>query len=187
MKKVSAIFLAMAIVLMTGGLGNALPTALQSYTLIDISGNYGEVSGAVSAGHDIYAFEALAGDLITLDIDVTDILPGTLFGDDDSRLFLFNDLGELLHYNDDFDGLQSRIEDFLIADEGMYFAGVTTYGNLPLFDAGGVISGWEDDGLTGFEYDFSVTRVSANSAVTEPSTLSNSVSPVSIHNKRLAA
>jgi len=81
----------------------------------------------------------------------------------------------------------SALKIFLIADEGMYFADVTTYGNLPLFDAGGIISGWEDDGLTGFEYDFSVTRVSANSAVTEPSTLSNSVSPVSIHNKRLAA
>lgn len=175
MTKMAKMFITAAVFFSTTTLGHALPTALQSYTLIDISDNYGEISDTVSTGHDIFAFEALAGDLITLDIDVTGLLPDTIFGDDDSRLFLLNDLGELLDYNDDFDGLQSRIKDFLIADEGMYFAGVTTYGNLPLFDSSGVISGWEDDGLSGFEYDFKIMRERAGSAVPEPSTFALSL------------
>ncbi len=72
----------------------------------------------MNTGHEIYAFEAQAVNLITLDIDVTDFLPGTLFGNDDSRLFLFNDPGEFLDCNDDFDGLQSRIEDFFYSLRG---------------------------------------------------------------------
>lgn len=168
MKKFLSTTILVATLLLTNGSAKALPVALEPYTFLDISDSAASVSGAVGVGHDIFAFEALMGDMITLDIDVTEILQGSVYSDDDSKLFLFNEQGDQLAFNDDFDGLQSRIENFLIPDAGLYFAGVATFGNLPLFDTDGIISGWEDDGMSRFGYELTVARIGADRAVPEP-------------------
>lgn len=145
----------------------ALPVALTPSTTIDVSSGSGTGSGAVSTGHQIFNFDANAGELVTLDINVTAMFQGTSTGpfpDDDSMLFLFDSSGALLAQNDDFQGFQSKIVDFLLPTTGRFYAGVTTFDNNPIF-TNGVISGWEDDGGSNIEFDLVVSRVS------EPGTL----------------
>ena len=150
---------------------HAAPAALQPATQIDISSGSGLAAGAVSTGHQIFSFDALAGDRVSLVINVTRILQGTQFNDDDTVLFLFDNTGRLLAENDD-DGRnltsrESSIVDFSIPGTGSYLAGVTTFANFPApYVIGGVITGWPDNGGGNVEFNLAVTRVSA---VPEPS------------------
>ncbi len=119
--------------------------------------------------HQIFRFVAFAGDSLSVGVDVTEILPGTGFTDDDTKLFLFDSSGLLLAENDDaLDPFESLSEDFLIHLNGTYFIGVTTFDNNPILDANGIGTVWEDDGESNVEFDLFVSRVSA---VPEPSTL----------------
>lgn len=149
----------------------AAPNALQPSVPIDISSGSGLAAGAVSTGHQLFSFDAIAGDRVSLVINVTRILQGTQFTDDDTVLFLFENTGRLLAENDD-DGRnltsrESSIVDFSIPGTGSYLAGVTTFANFPAPGViGGVITGWPDDGGGNVEFNLAVTRVSA---VPEPS------------------
>ncbi|MDM8542056.1 PPC domain-containing protein [Desulfococcaceae bacterium HSG9] len=133
MKNKLSVLLAIAFVLATGVTAGALPVALQSYTEIEITDGNAVVSGEVSNGHNIFGFEAFAGDLLTLNIDVTAILPGSENEDDDTQLFLFDEWGALLAENDDAadNNFQSLIDDFFVKQDGVYFVGVTTFDNPP--------------------------------------------------------
>lgn len=147
-----------------------LPAALTPSTFIDVSSGSGTGVGAVSSGHEIFRFDANAGEFVTLDINVTAMLPapGLAFPDDDSMLFLFDSNGVLLAQNDDFQGFQSKIVDFLLPTTGTFYAGVTTFENNPILTTNNVISGWEDDGGSNIEYDLIVSR---RSSIPEPGTL----------------
>ncbi len=147
MKNKLSVLLAIVFVLATGATASALPVALQSYTDIEITDGNGIVSGEVSNGHDIFGFEAFAGDWLTLSIEVTAILPGSENEDDDTQLFLFDEWGALLAENDDAadNSFQSLIDNFFVQQDGMYFVGVTTFDNPPCLmltalSAGGMIS-----------------------------------------------
>jgi hypothetical protein len=146
----------------------AVPVALTPSTFIDVSSGSGTGVGFVSTGHQIFHFDANAGDLVTLDIDVTAAgLGGATDSEPDSQLFLFDSSGALLAENDDFQGRESKIVDFLLQTTGTFYAGVTTYNNDPIF-TNGVISGWADDGGSDIEYNLIITR---SSSVPEPGTL----------------
>ena len=148
----------------------ALPFALTPDGTIDVSSGSGIISGHVDTGHMVFAFQAFAGDVIDIDIDVTAIFPGTSYTDDDSMLYLFDKEGHLLTMNDDFGGsLQSFINDFTITATDTYYVGVTTYNNRPIF-SNGVIVGWEDDGMSSIDFDLKVMGVSP-APVPEPATL----------------
>lgn len=170
MKNKLSVLLAIAFILTTGVTASALPVALQSYTEVEITDGSAIISGEVSYGHDIFGFDALAGDLLTLSIDVTAILPGSESEDDDTQLFLFDEWGALLAENDDAadNSFQSLIDDFFVQQDGMYFVGVTTFDNPPLFDADGIISGWNDIGLSHVRYNLGVSM--SDAPVPEPAT-----------------
>lgn len=69
MKKNLAAMILAVIILFASKPVSALPIALEPYTFLDISDGAASVSGEVGGGHDIFAFEALTGDLITLVIE----------------------------------------------------------------------------------------------------------------------
>ncbi len=144
------------------------PLALTPSINIDISTGTGVGNGHVDTGHIVFDFNALSGDILDLDIDVTKIFAGTTYTDDDSKLFLFDSSGVLLAENDDdgFSG-ESFIDDYAIIADGIYYAAVTTYDNDPIF-SGGIISGWEDDGESSFDFNIIITNASP---VPEPSTM----------------
>jgi hypothetical protein len=103
---------------------------------------------------------------------------GLRFKDDDSELFLFNSDGKLVAENDDsendeFDGLQSKIDNFQTSYSGIYYVGVTTYDNNPILDADRIIVVWEDDGKSNIEFDLiidGVTRSAQICGMLEPTT-----------------
>ena len=138
----------------------AQPAPLTPATPIDLMNDTGTVSGDVSTGHLIFSFPGMTGQIVTLDINVTEIRPGTGATDDDSELFLFNEAGNLLAANDDQsdDNLQSLISDFALPSSGTFFVGVTTFNNNPII-TDGVISGWEDDGESNIGFDLAVTII----------------------------
>jgi hypothetical protein len=148
---------------------HAAPVALTPATAINVSTGSGTGSGLVGTGHEIFSFDAYAGDSISLDINVTQIFAGTAFTDDDSQLFLFNSSGQLLAQNDDFGGLQSFIGGFAIGVTDTYYVGVTTFDNDPAF-SGGIISGWADNGQSRFAYDLVISGVTP-AQVPEPMSL----------------
>ncbi|NJL86025.1 MAG: hypothetical protein HC886_08645 [Leptolyngbyaceae cyanobacterium SM1_1_3] len=108
--------------------------ALSPATPVDTRNGSGVAAGEVSSDHQVYSFVAGLGDRVTLSVDATNILPGTLYRDDDSQLFLFNSEGQLLAENDDLNRLQSQITDFPVPRTGLYYAVVTTYDNDPTLD-----------------------------------------------------
>jgi hypothetical protein len=133
-------------------------TALSPATAIDLTTGSGTVAGAVSTGQQIYSFTATAGTQVTLDVNVTRVLPGQVFTDDDSQLFLFDSAGRLLAENDDEGGsYQSRIGSVTIPSDGTYFVVVTTFNNDPVFDGNAIVTGWEGDGSSSIEYDLTIT------------------------------
>lgn len=151
------------------GVAHAVPMALQPSTLIDVSSGSGTGSGAVGTGHQIFEFHGLAGDSVTLAVEVTAIFPGTVFTDDDTLLFLFDDLGILLTENDDSGpGFSSLISGFSLPATGAYFAGVSTDPNYPIPYPVGVITGWEDDGDSHVAFHLNISGVTP---VPEPGSL----------------
>jgi Bacterial pre-peptidase C-terminal domain len=133
--------------------------ALSPATAIDISSGLGSGFGAVSAGQQIYSFNATAGSRVVIDVNVTRVLPGNPFTDDDSQLFLFDSAGRLIAENDDDqESYQSRIRNFTIPGDGTYFVVVTTFNNDPVLDGDRIVTGWEGDGGSNIEYELTITR-----------------------------
>ena len=141
---------------------------LSPATLVDLSNGSNVVAGAVSTDYEVFSFLAGLGDRVSLEINVTEILPGTLYNDDDSQLFLFDNNGRLLTENDDLSGLQSGIQDFVIPATGYYYAVVTTYNNDPILNAEQVISGWSDNGGSNIEYTLTIRGVTPTAQLLRP-------------------
>ena len=129
-------------------------------TLIDLSGGLGTGSGTVSTGNEVFAFMAESGDLLNFNVEATEIFSGNEFADDDSVLYLYNSLGEILAVNDDSDlGNQARIVNYLIEESGTYYAGVTSFGNDPIVELGrpfNTLLGFEGNGRSHFAFDLNI-------------------------------
>lgn len=168
MKNRLAVLLTIALVLGAGLNAEAYYLADDNPVQIDIIDDSGFISGEVSEGHDIYEFEAWEEGLLTLSLEVTAVLPGNDYVDDDTQLYLFDNLGTLLASNDDALGssYESLIDDFWVHEGDMFYVGVTTFDNPPLLGADNIITGWNDIGGSHVRYDLNVDI----SAVPEPST-----------------
>lgn len=132
-------------------------SALSPAITIDLSSGIGRTSGTVSTDQQIYSFNAIAGYRVTIDINVTQVLPGYLFNDDDSQIFLFNSMGQLVAENDDDNRTyQSRLRNFIVPADGTYFVAITTFNNDPIFDSNNVIVGWRGNGGSNIRYDLAI-------------------------------
>ncbi|NER78848.1 MAG: hypothetical protein F6K42_04570 [Leptolyngbya sp. SIO1D8] len=124
-----------------------------------------ETGSAVSAGIAdsypyIHAFLGGLGDLVTLDVDVTRMLPGAMMQTDNIQLFLFDATGTLIADNDnDGESLQSQLEDFQLPQTGRYYVAVTTYDNAPILDDADRILGWPLTGSGAVEYTLTIRGV----------------------------
>lgn len=134
-------------------------------TPIDTSDGSAVISGLVGSNYKVYSFVGRLGDRITLDVDVTYTLPGSLYKDDDSQLFLFDRQGVLMAENDDLDGLQSRISNYPLPQTSTYYVVVTTYNNDPILNSEQVVSGWSDDGGSTIEFTLTLTGVTPLTAL----------------------
>jgi len=132
-------------------------SALSPAMTIDLSSGIGRTSGTVSADQQIYSFNAMAGYRVTIDINVTQVLPGRPFNDDDSQIFLFNSMGQLVAENDDDNRTyQSRLRNIIVPADGTYFVAITTFNNDPIFDSNTAIMGWRGNGGSNIRYDLTI-------------------------------
>jgi hypothetical protein len=128
----------------------------------------GVSAGTVTSGQEIYTFFAGLGDRVTLDVDVVRVLPGSLYEDDDTQLYLFDANGRLLAENDDVVSgvdLQSRLEDVVLPRTGRYYVAVTTYNNDPILNERGQIVGWAQTGGSAVEYTLTVSGATPTEAL----------------------
>lgn len=132
---------------------------------IDTSNGSAVIAGIVGSDYKVYSFVGRLGDLVSLDVDVTHTLPGSLYKDDDSQLFLFDSQGALMAENDDLDGLQSRISNIPLPRTSTYYVVVTTYNNDPILNSEQVVSGWSDDGGSTIEFTLTLTGVTPLTAL----------------------
>ena len=143
--------------------------ALSAALFIDMQTGSAVSAGAVSGNAQIHTFFGGLSDRVTLDVDVTRILPGAIAQNDDTQLFLFDATGTLIAANnDDADGLQSKLEDILLPRTGRYYVAVTTYDNAPILDETDRILGWTLAGGSAVEYTLTIRGVtpSANLILT---------------------
>jgi hypothetical protein len=127
-------------------------------------------AGAVGQGVEVFAFVGGQGDRVTIDLNVTRVLPGLAYTDDDSQLYLFNDQGYLIAANDDFVGLRSRLANVSLPTSGLYYLAVTTYNNTPILGPNRQIEGWTNDGGSAIEYTVTVTGLTPSRQLALPST-----------------
>jgi hypothetical protein len=125
-------------------------------------------AGAVGQGVEVFAFVGGQGDRITIDLNVTRVLPGLAYTDDDSQLYLFNDQGYLIAANDDFVGLRSRLANVSLPTSGLYYLAVTTYNNTPILSPNRQIEGWTNDGGSAIEYTVTVTGLTPSRQLALP-------------------
>jgi hypothetical protein len=87
-------------------------------------------AGSDSGDFDVYALDAVPGETITVDVD-------TPTGPLDSMLILYNAAGEIVAFNDDFDGLDSLLS-YPVTEAGTYYVFVSGFAALPTdpFDSG---------------------------------------------------
>lgn len=130
----------------------------------------GVIAGAVSAGVEVFTVVGGQGDRITVDLNVTRVLPGLRYTDDDSQLYLFDSQGYLVASNDDFNGLQSRLNEILLPSSGLYYIAVTTYNNSPQLGPRGQLLGWSGDGGSFIEYTLTVTGLTPSGQLALPTT-----------------
>ncbi|MEM9218707.1 MAG: PPC domain-containing protein [Cyanobacteria bacterium P01_F01_bin.150] len=143
----------------------APPTAVEdtdpfdNVTELDISGGQAIASGTVSTSNNVYAIEATAGDLLSIEVDVTEVLNGIAYTNDDTQLYLYNEAGDVLAFSDDKpDSFASNLFNYLVEETGTYYAAVTTAGNEPILELGQVnqLLGFEETGLANVAYDITV-------------------------------
>jgi hypothetical protein len=157
--------------LQVAGLARQLETtipALSPTVPIDTRTGSGVSAGAVGPDQQVFAFVGGLGDQVTIDVNVTRILPGLLYFDDDSQLFLFDSQGRLLAENDDLIRLQSRISSYVLPQSGLYYVAVTTYNNDPILNAEGQVVGWSGNGGSFVEFTLTVTGVTPTDQLVLP-------------------
>ncbi len=142
--------------------------ALSPALLMGTPHGSGVSAGSVSDGVEVFAFVGGQGDQVTVDLSVTRQLPGLRFTDDDSQLYLFDSQGYLVASNDDFNGLQSRLDNILLPSSGLYYLAVTTYNNSPQLSPDGQLLGWSGDGGSFIEYTLTVTGVTPSGQLALP-------------------
>jgi Bacterial pre-peptidase C-terminal domain len=142
--------------------------ALSPAVPIDTRSGAGVVAGGVSQDHRVFSFVGGKDDQVTVDIEVTQVLPGILYTDDDSQLFLFDSQGRLLANNDDLNRLQSRISSFVLPASDTYYVVVTTYNNDPILDAEGRVTGWSGNGGSFIDFTLAVTGLTPTAELVMP-------------------
>lgn len=140
------------IVLLTARHAPAEPPA--GPTVLNVAENT-LVSGNVSTGYNLFQFDGTQGQTISLELDVTEILPGKTHTDADSQLYLLDHRGRILAYNDDEtdNTLESRIPQVVLPENGTYYIAVTTFGNTPVVNNQQQITAWNNTGLSHIHYD----------------------------------
>jgi len=134
-------------------------SALSPAVFIDMKSGSGVSAGYVSNNEQIHTFFGGLGDRVTVDVDVTRVLPGLFAQNDDTQVFLFDAMGTLIAVNNDADGLQSQLESVLLPRTGRYYVAVTTYDNSPLLDENDRITGWSFNGGSAVDYTLTVRGV----------------------------
>ncbi len=132
---------------------------------VDLSLGLNVVSGQVGTGHQVYSFVAGLGDSLTANLNVTQVMTGTLYTSDDSQLFIFDKNGKLMAAADDTDGQQSRISELIMPKTDVYFAVVTTYNNDPILNRDGYLTGWQDNGGGRFDYTLTLSGITRTGAL----------------------
>jgi hypothetical protein len=140
------------------------PALLPSSPIETFEG-FNVVAGQVGEYHQAYSFVARLGDRLSLDLDVTRVFPGTLYTNDDSQIYLFNAQGQLLAFNDDADGRQSNLSNFLVPQTDLYFVVVTSHNNTPIWSSNQTLSGWSETGGAKFDYTLTLTGVTPSVAI----------------------
>ncbi|MEM0981550.1 MAG: PPC domain-containing protein, partial [Cyanobacteria bacterium P01_H01_bin.58] len=134
--------------------------ALSPALFISMQSGSSVSAGSVDRFGQAYTFFAGAGDRVTIDINVTRILPWSFTQTDDTQLFLFDAAGTLIAANDDHaDSLQSKLEGIVIPATGRYYAVVTTGGSEPVFDEFGHLQDWLFAGDSAVEYTITIAGV----------------------------
>ncbi len=72
---------------------------------------------------DFYAADLLAGEVLRVDVRALDSAL-------DPLVLVYNEMGDLVAYNDDFDGLNSHVE-LAAPSDGTYYVAVSAYGVQP--------------------------------------------------------
>ncbi|MEB3288356.1 MAG: hypothetical protein VKI82_00475 [Leptolyngbya sp.] len=125
-------------------------------------------AGSVSAGVEVFSLVGGQGDRVTAAVTVTRILPGLYDTNDDSQLYLFNSQGYLIASNDNFDGLQSRLNDVPLPSTGLYYLAVTTNDHHPSLSPSGQLIGWIGEGGSFIEYTLTITGLTPSSQLALP-------------------
>lgn len=149
------------------------PTAIAPLSparLIGTATGSGVSAGIVGEDVEVFAFVGGQGDRVTIDLRVTDIFPGLRYTDDDSQIFLFDSDGRLIAANDDFHGLQSRLNSVPLPQTGIYFLAVTTYNNTPELGPNREILGWTEDGGSAISYTLTLTGLTPSGQLALPTT-----------------
>ncbi|MEO1094114.1 MAG: PPC domain-containing protein [Cyanobacteria bacterium J06638_28] len=134
--------------------------ALSPALFISMQSGSSVSAGSVDRFGQAYTFFAGAGDRVTIDIDVTRILPWSFTQTDDTQLFLFDAAGTLIAANDDSAGsLQSKLDSILIPETGRYYAVVTTGDSEPIFDEFAYLQDWVFAGDSAVEYTITIAGV----------------------------
>ncbi|MEM9219703.1 MAG: hypothetical protein AAGD25_35920, partial [Cyanobacteria bacterium P01_F01_bin.150] len=97
---------------------------------------------------------------LSVDINVTERLPGIAYTSDDTQLYLYNEAGDVLAFSDDkTTDFSSRFLNYLVPESGTYYVAVTTVGNEPILELGQVneLLGFEETGLANVAYDITAT------------------------------
>ena len=131
-------------------------------TFLDLSTGATTASGAVSTSNDVYAIAAKAGELLSIDVNVTEIMSGLGYTTDDTQLYLYNSQGDVLAFSEDKpDSFASRVLNFLVPEDGTYYVAITTAGNEAILELGAVnqLLGFQETGLANVVYDLNVSRV----------------------------
>ncbi|MEM6599103.1 MAG: hypothetical protein AAF635_13255 [Cyanobacteria bacterium P01_C01_bin.69] len=136
---------------------------------VDLSRGLNVVSGHVGAGHEVYGFVAGMGDRVNINLEVTEVMTGSLYTSDDSQLFVFDREGRLIASADDVSedggGNQSHLSGVLMPRTDVYFAVVTSYNNDPIFNQEGRLTGWQENGGGRFDYTLSISGATPTSAL----------------------
>lgn len=134
--------------------------ALSPALFVNLQSGSSVSAGRVDRFGQAYTFFAGLGDRVTIDIDVTRILPGAFSQTDDTQLFLFDAAGTLIAANDDIAGSrQSKLAGVPIPRTGRYYAVVTTSGSDPIFDEFGHLQDWIFAGENAVEYTITISGV----------------------------
>ncbi|HIB84681.1 MAG TPA: VPLPA-CTERM sorting domain-containing protein [Chromatiaceae bacterium] len=125
----------------------------------------GTINSLLTTGlsnHQIWDFDLLAGDTVTIGLDITTVLAV----DGDPFLYLLETVGgDAFRVTDDhnpFDDIH-LISSYTLTDAGTYYVGVSGFGNTPTYvddDIQKALTGWLDGDMNSFEafeYDLTIT------------------------------